>query len=491
MGITSNKDSRKKPDILLRDQSGFLTSIINTVGALIVVLDSKGRIVCFNRACEKTTGYSFEEVNGRAVWDFLLLPEEIEPVKNVFKQLRAGDFPNQYENAWIMKDGSRRLFSWSNTALVEEGTVEYVIATGIDITERKRTEDALRSSEERFRTLVDQSPFSIQILSTDGRTVRVNRAWEELWGTTPKMLEGYNILEDKQLVENGLMPFIQKGFAGIASEIPAAEYDPQKTISGGGPKRWVRGFIYPVNSNGKITEIVLMHEDVTKQKQAERRLKESEEKFRTIFESSNDAIILFNENNFFDCNSAALKMFGYDSREDFFKNHPADISPSTQPGGRDSRQAANENIATAFRDGHVFFEWTHRRITGQEFPAEVLLTPLELDGKPVMQGTVRDMTTRKRLEESLRFLVETTSAVTGRDFFRLLVRELANVLGMRYALVGALIPGVQEQIQTTAVWAQDGYLADFIYDLAFTLVHRYSIIAAMPWVFFRSCTISH
>ena len=81
-------------------------------------------------------------------------------------------------------------------------------------------EAALEMSEKRFRAIVDQSPLSIQILSPDGYTVRVNRAWEELWGVTLEDLAGYNILEDPQLVEKGIMPFIRKGLAGESTPIP-------------------------------------------------------------------------------------------------------------------------------------------------------------------------------------------------------------------------------------------------------------------------------
>ena len=110
----------------------------------MVVLDREGRILRFNKACEKLNGYSFEEVRGRYFWDLFLIPEEVEPVKAVFEELRSGQFPNEHENYWIGKDGRRHLIMWSNTALLgHDGSVEHVIATGIDITEHKRAEEAL------------------------------------------------------------------------------------------------------------------------------------------------------------------------------------------------------------------------------------------------------------------------------------------------------------------------------------------------------------
>jgi PAS domain S-box-containing protein len=120
----------------------FTQAVLNTVGSLVVVLDRDGRIVRFNQACERVTGYSATEAVGRCVWDFLLLEEEREPVKGVFASLRAGNFPNAHENFWLTRSGDKRLIVWSNTALTDgAGEVAYVIATGMDITDRKRAEE--------------------------------------------------------------------------------------------------------------------------------------------------------------------------------------------------------------------------------------------------------------------------------------------------------------------------------------------------------------
>jgi len=127
----------------LRKEHKLVQAILDTTSALVVVLDPQGRIVRFNRACERTTGYSSDEIQGRHLWD-LLLPAEEEQVKAVFSSLRDGQFPNQYENHLVAKDGRKRLIAWSNTALLhDDGSVEHVIGTGIDITERKQAEEEI------------------------------------------------------------------------------------------------------------------------------------------------------------------------------------------------------------------------------------------------------------------------------------------------------------------------------------------------------------
>ncbi len=121
--IVHDITQRKQAEDELRRERNFVSAVLDVVGALIVVLDREGRIVRFNRACERLTGYTFAEVKDRYLWDLFLIPEEVGPVRQVFEKLRAGDFPLDFENYWLTKDGRQRLIAWSNTALVaEDGT---------------------------------------------------------------------------------------------------------------------------------------------------------------------------------------------------------------------------------------------------------------------------------------------------------------------------------------------------------------------------------
>lgn len=150
---------------------------------------------------------------------------------------------------------------------------------------------------------------------------------------------------------------------------------------------------------------------VIERKRSEAETKESAEKFRSIFESSSDAIMLLDSTGFFDCNGATLRIFGCSGKDVFLGKQPGEWSPPTQPDGSDSIEAAKERIGTAIRNGRNFFEWTHRRADGTVFPAEVLLTPMQLAGQDVLQATVRDITERKRIEEVLRDSEERFRAV--------------------------------------------------------------------------------
>src|SRR5215208_3054436 len=121
---------------------------------------------------------------------------------------------------YLMKDNLARLNSAIERELREADVRR----------ERWQAEVALRVSETRFRLMIEQSPLSTQIFSPDGRTLRVNRACEKLWGVTLDEIPDYNVLQDEQLVEKGLMPYIEEGFAGRAVAIPPVKYDPEETI---------------------------------------------------------------------------------------------------------------------------------------------------------------------------------------------------------------------------------------------------------------------
>ncbi|RKG98512.1 sensor histidine kinase [Corallococcus carmarthensis] len=125
----------------LQHERDFSSAVLDTARALVIVLDPEGRIVRFNRACQEMTGYSFEELRGAHFWTRLQPPEEAARVKRNFAVLAAGQGHEQYESHWMTRTGERRLISWSSNVLRgESGTIEYVIGTGIDITEHRRTE---------------------------------------------------------------------------------------------------------------------------------------------------------------------------------------------------------------------------------------------------------------------------------------------------------------------------------------------------------------
>jgi PAS domain S-box-containing protein len=136
----------------LQIERDFISAVLETAGSLVVILDREGRIVRFNRACEQITGYTIDEVRGKALWDLFLVSDEVKAGKASFERVRAGELRTESEIHWRSKDGSLRMIAWTNTGLVgNDGSVDYIIGTGLDLTERKRAE------EERLQFIREQA----------------------------------------------------------------------------------------------------------------------------------------------------------------------------------------------------------------------------------------------------------------------------------------------------------------------------------------------
>jgi PAS domain S-box-containing protein len=140
-------------------ERNFISAILETAGAMIVLFDRDGRIVRFNRACEQVTGYTFDEVRDKFIWDLLLTPGGVALTKTVFQRVQEGDEVSTYECHWLTKDGSRRLIAWSTTALRDQaGEIEYIVSNGIDITIHQEAEverERLLAAEHEQRLLAE------------------------------------------------------------------------------------------------------------------------------------------------------------------------------------------------------------------------------------------------------------------------------------------------------------------------------------------------
>ena len=133
----------------LKKERNLVSAILDAADAFLIVLNTKGRILRFNRACQRVLGYSLDEVRGQLLWNALLIPEEAEPVKMAFEELRAGQILKNYETFWVTKEGKRRQVAWSCTALDDgKGSLTYIVCAGIDLTERKQAEEELRQAKE-------------------------------------------------------------------------------------------------------------------------------------------------------------------------------------------------------------------------------------------------------------------------------------------------------------------------------------------------------
>jgi PAS domain S-box-containing protein len=188
-------------------------------------------------------------------------------------------------------------------------------------------------------------------------------------------------------------------------------------------------------------------------------------KFRTLFETNTDGIVVLDRHGFKECNPATLQMFRMKSEAEFLACRPEDLGAPTQADGRSAKEAAAASIRQAIEEGHAVLHWQGRRSDGSEFPAEIALHAMTLDGEPYIQAIMRDVSAQKAVEAALQEAHDAAVAAT-----RLKSQFLANVsheirtplngiIGMTRLLLGTALDAQQRDYAETVARSAESLLA--------------------------------
>ena len=381
---------------LRESEHKFKVMAESTPTAIMIYQDNKW--VYANPAAEKISGYSLQELVTMNFWEFVH-PDYMELIRKRGQKRQEGKAAaNRYEFKIISKDGAEKWVDLSGTSTMLDGSPAGVI-TVIDITSRKRAEESLKKSEEKYRSIFENAIEGIFQASPEGRFISANPAQTKLLGydSPQELMEQVTDIGKQHYVD----PQDRETYRNtLETEGMVKGYEVQLLKKDGTPV-WASLNTHVVrNEEGAVIYYEGTVEDITERKKAEEALKESAQKFRTLFDTANDAIFIMKDYLFVECNRKVLDMFCCD-KQDIIGRSPMEFSPETQPDGSLSSEKGIKKMNMAMKGSPQFFEWKHLRMDRTPFDTEVSLNSIELGGETYLQAIVRDITDRKIAEGTL------------------------------------------------------------------------------------------
>jgi PAS domain S-box-containing protein len=427
-----NRDWHESPSAsepLLEQSDGVFESLLERSADAILVFEVHNLqtivlVNCNEAAVQLVGANNKEEVLRMRPEDFSppLQPDGSSSAEKTAKIIALVQKQNTYRFEWMMRrlDGIEVPTDVSATAVLMGGKRFHVVISR-DISERKKAERdllelnqslerrvaertaALTTSEERFRALVEHAPEAIVVFEGDsGRFLFGNEHACKLYGVP--------MTELAELTPADVSPDLQPG--GRRSDEMARE-KMDEALAGGTPVfEWihrrpdgtlvpteVRLLRLPAEGRNLVRASII---DNTESKRAQRALRESEEKFRALFEGSSQGVVLQDENQILEVNPAAVRIMGCQSAEELLRRRPSDTSPPCQPNGESSAALSRRYIEECMTNGSARFEWVSQSPAGKQIPLEITLTRIEWSGRQIIQALLNDITERKKAELELR-----------------------------------------------------------------------------------------
>lgn len=401
-----------------------LQAILDFSPVAIALTALNGRIEYINRKHMEWFGYSLEEIPTVAEWLAKARPSEAncQSILSAWASVlsavhETGKEIASREVAITCRDGSVR-----EVAILVAVVSNRVLVIFNDITDRKKAETELRESEEKYRRLVETTGTGYVIIDDKGVVTDANQEYAHLTGrkglrdvighsvlewTAPHDLER-NAMEVRKCVERGFVRNLELVYV---------------TPSGRAIPVEINATVLRVSGAFRILSLC---RDITERKRVEEEIAEKERKYRLLFETANDGIILLDETGVMDCNQRCADLYGL-AREEVIGRHPADLSPERQSDGRLSSEVVTEKILAALKGDPQSFHWQIARPDGLVMETEIALNRVEMGGSVLLQAMVRDISERRRLEERLQRAekMEALGTLAGG-----VAHDLNNVLGI-------------------------------------------------------------
>ncbi len=391
----------------LQEEHNFVEAVLQTSGALVVVTDARGKVVRANQAYCDTTGFTEAALVGKYIWNSVLDPAERPVLQRIYQELQSSGRPINYENEIQAKDGQKRLIAWTNTYLPgSEINPGYIISSGIDITERKQAELALREAkdtlekrvEERtqelqqswhtLRVMLDSIPDIAVLFDRAGNILAANQAFGQLAGCDVDTMIGRNLREFMPAeLEQQSRAYLLNIFRTGKTELAEMEHAGHIYDVG----------FYPILENQRAVKAVVMAVDKTVRKRAETALRESEIRFRTLFETAPVGVAIIRHRKITLANRAFTRMFGQTADQPVDEILVDDLLPKVK---QDQVYEQYDRLVRGELEV-LELDTTGQRLDGSTFPLHLAVGRMDLADGPVTIVFCVDITQQKQAEEAL------------------------------------------------------------------------------------------
>ena len=386
----------KKEHQLSERYRKLFEGVISATPYPIFFKDKEGNYLGCNNAFIEQLGVTSEEIIGKKVYEiwpgevsYRYHKEDMELMKNPERQMYERDIVDK------KRDIKTVIFS-KDVFYDEDGNVAGLVGAYVDITDRIRVEKELKKSEEKYRLIIENQTDLVVKVDNEGRFLFVSPSYCKTFGKTEEELLGKKFMP---LVHEDDREATQKAMENLYKE-PYHIYLEQRAMTKDGWRwfSWVDSVILDENKN--VKEIIGVGRDITDIKKTQEAIKFSEQSYKNLFDSTNDAIYVLNEKGeFIDVNKGAEKMYGY-PHAFFIGKTPVDLSA---PGKNDINDTF-ERLVKAYNGEPQQFEFWGLAKSGRIFPKEVKLYPGTYFGKKVIITFAQDITERLKAEKEIRKL---------------------------------------------------------------------------------------
>jgi PAS domain S-box-containing protein len=404
--LISDATEERQIETGLRRSEDRYQALFENIPVGICINTPDGRIVSYNSMLQRMTGFTRTEISNMRTRDFFARSHDRQVL---LKHLRNKGILHNYLVDLRRKDRQilRALLSIVPHAITGENTILTVVQ---DVTEYKKTEEALIESERRLADIINFLPDATFAIDKDGRVIAWNRAMEELSGVRAVDILGKGNHEYSLPFYGKRQPLLadfvlkpdreaEKRYSFIAKEMDRLVAEPREPLMVRGKPLYIWAKASPIyDLDGNITGVIQSVRDVTAQKEAEERLKESEERYRTAIECSNDGVAIVKGSIHLYVNQRFCDIFGFDSPDEVIgQGHEKTIAPEDLERVRDINQRRQRGEQVPDK-----YEFRGRRKDGSLIYVEVSATGTTYRNEPVTLAFLRDVTERKLASDALR-----------------------------------------------------------------------------------------